>query len=698
MKFNALISCLLLWLLSFSAFGQRAEKLRELEGWLKHAKKDSVYIDKLNYLSNEYALSGEKDALPLARKALRMADSLHYERGQGLAHMNIAIIQDIRGQYHEALENYLISMKLLRKVNDEFYLAHLLQNLGLFYSTQGNYRKAIEVTKQAADLTLKNSGELSTSYNWSNLGHYYTQASEYDSALYFTLRAYEVQKAEKDTAGLADIFFNLANIAWKADENAFKALNYGLQALSFYEVRQFEVETYIDCKSFVGYMYLQLENYPMAEFYLQEALQEAEKHQLRFLMKNIYRWQSELFATLGAWEKAYQQHHSFFQLHDSIFSEHSTNRVEQLKAEFELESREAKIELLNKNRLIQADELERQMIYRNSFLGLFALFLLVAAVLYKSNTAKNRANRILLEQKQQIEEKNAAILRQNQLLEEQKQAILSQANNLNQAKHQISRQRQAIERKTQDLTSNLDYASRIQQAMMPQPEDLKGALPDSFIWLNPKEVVSGDFYWFAQAYNKIYLAAIDCTGHGVPGAFMSLVGDVYLNQIILQEEMREANQILARLHEHVRRTLHQEVGYTQDGMEVSLCVIDLTRGELQFAGARSNLYLCQQGAVKKISGDRMYIGGPVQPDDKGFTAHTISFKEATSFYLCTDGIRDQFGGDHDKKFGEKRLLELISSMYHLPMEEQKAQLCKTMRAWMQGYEQIDDMMVIGWKL
>ena len=698
MKYSAVVGCLWLCLLVIPAFGQQKGKAVEIDSWLKSAPKDSLYVDKLNQLGNEYALSGQKDPLPLINKALHLADSLNYLRGRGVAYMNLAIFHDIRGIYHQALENYLLAMNTLRKVKDEDHLSQVLQNLGYFYFTQGNYRKAIEVTKQAADLTFKNHGELGSAYCWNNLGYYYTYAAEYDSALYFTLQAYEIIKAEKDTSGMADVFFNLGNIAWKADKNPAKALNYGLQSLEFHIAKPVELEPYIDCKAFVGYMYLQLQNYPMAEQQLQEALQEAQAQQFRFLMKNIYEWQSELYATMGRWELAYDRHQRFFQLHDSIFNEHSTNRVEQLKAEYELETREAKIALLNQSKIIQDDELERQMIYRNSFMALFALFLVVAAILYRSNNAKNRTNKLLREQKRLIEEKNEAILRQNELLEQQKQAILAQDQNLNQANYQISRQRKAIEQKTQDITSSLTYASRIQHAMMPHPEELKSALPESFIWLNSKEIVSGDFYWFAHIHNKLYLAAIDCTGDGVPGAFMSLIGDVYLNQTVLQEELQDAGQILNRLHEQVGRTLKLESSYSQDGMEAGLCVIDLKKREVQFAGARNTLYLYRKGAVEKVVGDRIFIGSQTQDDFSGFRTQTISLDETTTFYLCTDGIRDQFGGAQDKKFGEKRLTELFASLASLPMEDQKLQLRQTLQSWMHGYEQTDDMIVIGWKL
>jgi serine phosphatase RsbU (regulator of sigma subunit)/tetratricopeptide (TPR) repeat protein len=668
--------------MSFTALGQDVGRIKTAEEGLKRPQKDSVYVDNLNYLCNVYALSGKNDPLPMMQQALRLSDSLGYVRGSGMAQMNMAIFYDIRGEYHKALEHYLLSLKLLKEAKDEDKLSGLLQNLGYFYSLQGNYRKAIEVTKEAADLMFKNWGETGVTYCWSNLGHYYTQTADYDSALYFTLRAYEVLKVEKDTAGLADVFFNLANIAWKADTNPTKALNYARQALEFYIANPVEVETYIDCKSFIGQMYLKLGNYSLADYYLKEALADARKQQFRYLMKNIYKTQAELYASMGAWQKAFDSHQKFFQLHDSIFNEQSTNRVEQLKAEYELENREAKIELLKKSKIIQDDELDRQMIIRNSFIGLFALFLLVAGVLYKNNRTKNRANQLLLQQKRQIEAQNKEILYQNELLEEQKKAMLSQAAYLSHASHQISCQQQAIEQTTGDLSSSLEYARRIQDAMLPEPAELKAALPDSFIWLKPKDIVSGDFYWFAQVNNKV----------------MSLIGDLYLNQIILQEAIHEPDQILNRLNEHMHRSLSKEGGHTQDGMEAAICVIDLQQREMAFAGARSSLYYSKGRKIEKYKGDRQYVGATYKKEFTGFSCQRFSLEEPISFYLCTDGVRDQFGGEADKKFGEKRFTELLSTIVDLPMEAQKEKIRQQLQDWMRHSEQTDDMMVIGWKL
>ena len=666
-----------------------------VSSFIQNTPHDSAFVEKLSYYIVQDIMNGDGHAENWASLLLQVSDSLQYVRGQGISMMHLAIVYDMQGKYQKAIEYYLEATRKLREVNDEDNLAQIYQNLGFFYSAQGNFRQAIDITKTAADLTYKLYGEYGPSYNWSNLGFYYTEMGEYDSALYFTLKAYEVLKHEKDSAGLGDVFYNLGNIAYRADNNINKALNYALQAEEFYMVPPIELETVVECRIFIGHMYLLSKEFDLSERYLYKALADAKSNKYRLLIKNIYRYLSTLHATQKNWEQAYNFHTQFFNLHDSIYSKTNTNKVEQLKADYELETREARIELLKKDQIIQKDEIERQMLLRNSFIALFGLFAVVAFVLYRSNESKNRTNKVLVDQKHKIEEQNDAILRQNEQLEEQKLAMLDQADYLEDANNQIIFQKETIEQKNRDITDSLNYARRMQNAMLPSQVELTQYLPDSFIWLQPRDIVSGDFYWFAEVNDRIYLAAIDCTGHGVPGAFMSLIGDVYLNQIIYQEKIYNSCEILNRLHKHVRRALNQERTFNQDGMEIGLCIIDKAKREVEFAGARNALYYIEGEEVKKLSGDRVYVGGYVPGSFAGFTCKKMELKQEVSLYLCTDGVRDQFGGSDDKKFGEKRFRNLLLKLQQHSFAEQKEIARNELFNWMEGYEQIDDMLLIG---
>lgn len=284
------------------------------------------------------------------------------------------------------------------------------------------------------------------------------------------------------------------------------------------------------------------------------------------------------------------------------------------------------------------------------------------------------------------------------MLEEQKKAMLLQSQNLQKANAKIIQQKQTIEQKNKDITDSLTYARDMQYALLPQAEQLKNKISDAFSILQPRDIVSGDFLWFEEDAGKLFVAAVDCTGHGVPGAFMSLIADTYLSQIVKMEKVYQPDQILARLHQCVQQVLNQEMTDNQDGMEVALCVIDPERKELCFAGARNHLFYVQNERFYKIKGDRIRIGGLRQDKSQVFTSHIVRFNRTTRFYLYTDGIRDQFGGPDDKKFSERRLNELLFNIHHLPMAKQRMLIKEKLEKWMEGYEQIDDVLLAGWTL
>lgn len=670
-----------------------------LERVSQRSPADTLSVLQLNELFTYYSSNGGKQAMPFAERALELADSLQFLPGQALSSLSLAIAHDRQGNFYQALQYYHKTLKLAKEHSYDDYRAKCLLSLGYFYGTQGNYSKAIEHTKEAALLHETLFGAAHAAYGWSNLGYYFLKEHQYDSALYYTYKSYEIFKAEQDSSGLGDVFFNLGSIAWEADSNAFKALNYCLKAQKMYRSGAFtEAEILIECKAQIGFLYTELKNFPKAAFYLNRALAEAKKNNLRYLIQVCYQHKAHMYAAAGDFNKAYQYHQLFYQLYDSLHSQQTYANIKQLQAEYELETKEAKIALLNKDQIIKQEELQRQLIIRNGFVGLVGLLLVLAAVLYRNNRHKRKSNDLLLEQKTEIEKKNKAIVRKNQMLQEQKRAMLFQSRHLHEANLQIGLQKKTIEQKNRDIISSLNYARNIQDAMLPQVEQLKHRLADFFLWLQPRDIVSGDFFWYHEQDGLLFLAAVDCTGHGVPGAFMSLIGDSYLNQIVKIEKEYEPDRILSRLSYHVNEVLKKEATDNQDGMEMSMCVIDLNKKELRFAGARNHLFYVQEKKLHKVRGNRSNIGGIKKGTTTVFSKHKISFQQPTCFYLFTDGIRDQFGGPQDKKYGEKQLKQLILDIHQLPMEKQKLLIKGGLEQWMEDAEQIDDILMVGWRL
>ena len=262
---------------------------------------------------------------------------------------------------------------------------------------------------------------------------------------------------------------------------------------------------------------------------------------------------------------------------------------------------------------------------------------------------------------------------------------------------EISHQKEIIEEKNRDITESIEYARRLQFAILPEVEAIRRDLPDTFVFYRPKDIVSGDFYWFNRIKDQWVIAGVDCTGHGVPGAFMSVVGFNQLNEVVnTQTGQLSPEEILNLLDIRVRIVLRQDsaASVTKDGMDVALCALDPRTGLLKYAGAYRPLYVMHRGEFLEFKGDRFPIGG-AQQELKEFKLNTLQLEPGDSFYLFSDGVVDQFGGSNLRKFTPKRLKELILANHHKPMPEQHAIYEAAILDWMKGSEQLDDMLIIG---
>ncbi len=336
----------------------------------------------------------------------------------------------------------------------------------------------------------------------------------------------------------------------------------------------------------------------------------------------------------------------------------------------------------------------------------------VKEALHKYNTNK------------ELEEKNKQLIRYNEELEKK-----------------IAQRTAELQKKNEDLTDSINYARRIQHAMLPFPERIAKSLAEFFILFKPKDIVSGDFYWFQDmseesynlgdksdiiknknSQNKIVIVCADCTGHSVPGAFMSMIGNELLNQIVNVHHITSPDLILNELHKGIRYALQQGETANRDGMDISVVTLtkssDLTAfDKLEYAGAMNPIYyvksdfpnqavsnsdLESRTPLHEIKADKMSIGGLQSEEERIFTKHTIQLqtpnsKSQTIFYLCSDGFQDQFGGSESRKFMVKKFRELLFSIAHLPMNEQHQILDEIIDKWMvEGNEkQVDDMLVMG---
>ncbi len=329
----------------------------------------------------------------------------------------------------------------------------------------------------------------------------------------------------------------------------------------------------------------------------------------------------------------------------------------------------------------------------------FFVFFSMAFGVYRWRVYRIRALKAELEEKVRLS--TLEVMAKNRLLEDQKREI--EARN-----HEIFLQKAHLEDQNFNLTASLKYASQIQQSMLPQIKDLKAAFSDVFVFFRPKDIVSGDFFWFTQyqdpqsGINRVYIAAVDCTGHGIPGALLSMIGIDLLNGIVHLMGITEPCKILDTLNDSIKKVLKQADTENRDGMEMGLCAIDAAKNEIEFVGAWHHLLMVENGKGRLVKGDKMSVGGRIIREGP-FTSKKSKVLPGTVFYLYSDGFQDQFGGIKNKKYGSLRFRDLLVSISEAPCSLQEKLLADELFNWMsQGDEnsqqQVDDIMVIGFRV
>ncbi|WP_044209350.1 7TM diverse intracellular signaling domain-containing protein [Flammeovirga sp. OC4] len=300
-------------------------------------------------------------------------------------------------------------------------------------------------------------------------------------------------------------------------------------------------------------------------------------------------------------------------------------------------------------------------------------------------------------------EKSNLIINQNKILEEKVTERTEELNATNEELsvlvEQVYQQNEMINKKNSDLESSINYAQRIQKSILPTDEELKANIQSFFIYYKPKDVVSGDIYWYEKMGDHHFFAAVDCTGHGVPGAFVSMMASNLLREIVAASKSPSPNEVLDQLDEHVKKNFNQKNNNNKEGMDISLCIWDDTKENLYYAGAKNPLVILREdNKIETIKGDKKSVGGNIHPhyDAMRFTSHHIPLTDdIKGFYIFSDGIQDQFGGEKGKKLMKKGLLDIIQKYGDLNVETQGQKIEADIEQWKGNQKQIDDMLLIG---
>lgn len=575
------------------------------------------------------------------------------------------------GMHALALECFMEAARYSKEKNDLANLGRAYNWITITYGKQGNHenekdynQKAIEVFEQAKDTA-------SLRYALANLGYTYYNLRKYDSALVILTSRGELFKEIKDDYAYYYCLGNSGLVYSKLSDYD-KAEAYLLEAIE-------NLDRLGDIPGVVEYM-IEYANVLMQKGEIEKAIGYASR---ALTINDDPDYESDaaktlasIYRTVGKYDSAYYYQSIFIVANDSLKNIKNVWKMADLRADFEI----AQNDLENKKKtLIQFIIIIGLGIILLLAIGLVTLYYTSLKRSKKLTTALEERRVLLEKQSAELKDKNEKIIRANEELQQLYEITTSQKD---------------------EIISSINYAQRIQQAILPPEAYITELITENFIFYKPKDIVSGDFYWVKQVNQYIILACADCTGHGVPGAFMSMLGISYLNEIVRRKEITQANQVLNELRNVIKHSLRQtgKKGKSRDGIDMALCVIDTDNNIMQYAGAYNPLYLISNSGakpeLKEIKADTMPVGVHFS-GDKPFTNHEIQLEIGDTFYICTDGFIDQDGGDKVTRFGSARFKKLLLDIHDQPMYEQGEILENILREWMGELPQRDDILVIG---
>jgi serine phosphatase RsbU (regulator of sigma subunit)/Tfp pilus assembly protein PilF len=694
-------------------YGEQALMLAEKLGFKRGI---TVSFIRTGYI---YYYKGDKDkALDLFEKALALSINIKDKNLEAESLRKLGIVYDSQSDFVTSLNYYTKALKIKEQTGDKHETAMLLLNIGVIYHNMKNFSEALEYENKALKLFLEGSNKSSTANALARIGNIYCDtlnpAKDFKIAMEYYEKSLQLFTEDNHKRGIAVIYSNMAEIQIGTKEYN-KALTSLLKALQMRKELGDKNGISILMLN-IGRIYNNTGDYINAELYVKQSLAIAKEINFIEIVCGDYQVLSSIYAEKKDYKMAYDYLLKLKHTNDSIFNKENSRQIFEMKTKYETEKKEKEIELLNKDKEIKdiayQEKLKKQRIILFSFVIGFIIISVFSIVLLRLYRQKKAANVLLAWQKGEIMEKNEELNQQTEEITAQRDEITQQRDNLellnkelNHQKEEIIRQRDEIEIQRNDIekknihiTDSIRYAKRIQQAILPSKELIERLLPDSFIFFRPKDIVSGDFYWFdKKGENKVYFASVDCTGHGVPGALMSIHCFNLLDKALNEHHIEKPSEIVDFLDANIQRTLQQknESNTVKDGMDIAICCIDKEKSILEYAGVYNPLYLFRNNELLEFKADRHAIGDTNRERHDGYNNHSIQLERNDVLYVFSDGFADQFGGIKNQKFMIRQFKETLLKIHLLSLAEQKLRLAEIFDAWKGSNNQIDDVLVIG---
>ena len=590
-----------------------------------------------------------------------LADALAYREfvndTDGIAGslLHLGLLYNNMGDYTQSLDYYFRCIEYAKFNQDEDpgFMGKVMNNIGAVFMNQFKYDDALKYYREAVVWKLKSENPKDAASSYNNIGSIFMSKNQFDSAMYYFNLSLEIRKSMDDYRGLGIVYKNIGECAYRQDDLKTAEENY---KLSLEYRRKFADQTGI-ASTLIAYgklrnkqgkysdglsMLLEADSLAKASGSLSHQLDAATE------LWSIYKNMGQPGIALNYADVA-------IKLKDSLLNEASIRHTEEMKARYDMDQQTKELEALKLQQREDAFKAETdQKFYKLLIVaGAIVLVLVILFFLLRARETKKAQSRLQFAYDQ-------------------------------------------IETKNKDITDSIRYAKRIQQAILPADTALRLAFPESFVFYRPKDIVSGDFYWHHHTNDVQMVAVADCTGHGVPGAFMSVLGASQLTSVIVEQGEMAPGRILNLIDEGIREQLHQD-GHeaTRDSIDIALCAYNRKKGELTFCGANRPIIIYRKTGALEIFRPSKYSVGGDSETAKQFVEQKITLNPGDSFYLFTDGFADQFGGPKGKKFKTSRFRDVLTQIATQQIQNQKRELELVFDTWRGQFEQVDDICVVG---
>ena len=650
--------------------------------------------DAIYYIASAYLnLENYPKSLAYYLRSLKFYESITQLEGQATSLQSIAQIYLKFGDYEKALDYQIKAIETYEELGDKPGIAASTGNLGNIYRAYQNYNEAIKLLNSALKQCNEIENQLLKARTLRNLAQAYFESKEYLQATNYYRQAIQIFTQIQNEKSLAQTYYGLG-LVQKSRNRDNEALSYFLRALEIQKKTRDREGTSHSFLS-IADLYIKTANPSRAVIYLQQSLDLAKTLRNKELLKNVYQKLAQASEKLNLINESYGYYKLYKAYSDSLYNQARLTLITEMQVRYELQTKEKenqeqkqKIKILTQERAQQEADLfdkDQDIRLQNGliilFVGIILLIGLLMLVLYQSKVRSNRANK-------QLQQQNTEINRQ---------------------KVEIESQSRQLELALLNISDSIRYAETIQKSILPSKQKMDNLLGDYFIISKPKNIVSGDFYWISKIADKTVVAVVDCTGHGVPGGFTSMIGHTLLNEIINQDKILDPSKVLELLNQGVINVIEKQMQDIGIGMEVCLAIIepydDYMPGHvrIKYSGAKRPLFTIRNNGlplneeeILEYKGDREPIGF-VLKSDRLYTQKEIILEKGSLLYFCTDGFVDQ-ANTKNKRFGTPRFKQLLSQNATYELTIQKKFLEKVLSDFKKETNQRDDITILGLRI